>query len=318
MKKFLTRFAIWIVIAFVLALLADVMITVGLRKTAVRKYVVWNDIHRGDIDADLVVLGNSQAWCSYNTYIMDSMLNLNSYNLGIDGHSLEFQLIRYETYQRFNPCPKVVLLNVCFFGTFYIMSDEQYEREQFFPYMTDATLMETVAKKKHITWVDRYVPLYRYFGYRDEVEMGMSSFFGKTGFPDGDFHKGYRGNEYDWNSSGVLLDSVMSSSIDMRLAVDLDRFAKNCCKEDVKLVFVKYPICYPVVERVENLHQSDSIIEAISKKYNIPVLDYYYSDITKDATNYYNYTHLNKKGSELFTMELCHDLDSLAIVSGLQ
>lgn len=317
MKKFVGRFCLWLVILLILAVVADMMISTGLRKVDVRKYAVWNDIYRGEIDADLIVLGNSQAWCSYNTYVMDSMLGLNSYNLGIDGHSLQFQLIRYETYRRFNPKPKAIILNTCFFGTFSIMADEQYEREQFFPYITDGTLMRTVAETKHLTWFDRYLPLYRYFGYRDDVEMGLSAFFGKRDFPDGGLHKGYRGNEYKWENDGMLKDSVVNTSIDIQLVDELERFAESCYNDDIRLVFVKYPICYPLVERVGNLSVCDSVIETISKRFDIPVLEYYYSNITKDSTNYYNYSHLNKKGSKLFTNDLCLDLDSLGIFKGI-
>ena len=316
MKKFVGRFCLWLLILLLLAVGVDAMITVGLRKVDTRKYGVWNDIYKDEINADMVVLGNSQTWCSYNTYLMDSLLDLNSYNLGIDGHSLQFQLIRYKTYRRYNPKPKAVLLNVCYFGTFYIMSDEQYEREQFFPYVTDATLMSTVAETKHLTWFDRYLPLYRYFGYRDDIEMGMASFFGKREFPDGGLHKGFRGNDYSWETTGVLQDSL-KSVIDENQVRELENFAEDCRKEGIALVFVKYPVCYPIVERVSNLRVTDSIFDAIAKRNNVSVLDYYHAAITKDRSNYYNYNHLNKKGSELFTKELCNDLDSLGILSGL-
>ena len=145
MKKFLVRFHIWFVILFLASILVDWMISSGLRKTDIRRYAVWNDIYGGEINADLAVLGNSQAWGGYNTFIMDSMLGLNTYNFGIDGHTLRYQLIRYETYRRFNTQPKVILLNVCSFGTFSIMADKAYDREQFFPYIDDETLISQVC-----------------------------------------------------------------------------------------------------------------------------------------------------------------------------
>ena len=111
--------------------------------------------------------------------------------------------------------------------------------------------------------------------------------------------------------------SVVNVSIDIQLVNELERFAESCYNDDVRLVFVKYPMCYPIVERVSNLNVSDSIIETIEDRYSIPVLDYYYSDITKDTTNYYSFGHLNKKGSKLFTNDLCLDLDSLGIFKGI-
>lgn len=311
MKKFLVRFLIWLTILFFASVLVDWMVSSGLRKTDIRKYAVWNDIYGSEIDADLVVIGNSQAWCSYNTFIMDSMLGFNTYNLGIDGHTLHFQLIRYETYRRFNPKPKVILLNVCYFGTFSIMADEAYDREQFFPYIDDRALISQVAETKHITWTDRYVPLCRYFGYQKDLKNGMSAFFGNKVFQDGGMHKGFRGDNYSWSSNGIPKE--LSDSHDMRLVDELERFAGECDREKIKLVFVKYPMCYPVLEHIRNLRECDSIFETIAAKYNMPILDFYYSDITKDSTNYYNYGHLNRKGAKLFTIELCRELDSIGI-----
>ena len=311
MKKFIVRFLVWLLPVMAVAFLVDYMVSSGLRKTDIRRYAAWNDIYSGKIDADMVVLGNSQAWCSYNTYVMDSMLGLQTYNLGIDGHTLHYQLLRYETYRRFYPKPKVILLNVCFAGTFATMSDAAYDREQFFPYINDDVLIKQVAKEKRITWIDRHVPLCRYFGYRDDVENGVAAFFGKKSFFDGGMYKGFRGNNYPWSSDGI--PEEMCATVDMKSVEELERFAEDCFRENVKLVFVKYPVCYPLAFKVRNLSESDSIFEAIGKEYNIPVLEYYYSDVTYDSTNYYNYTHLNKKGAALFTTELCHDLDSIGI-----
>lgn len=311
MKKFLVRILIWFVILFLASILVDWVVSSGLRKTDIRRYAVWNDIYGGEIDADLVVLGNSQAWGGYNTFIMDSILGLNTYNLGIDGHTLRYQLIRYETYRRYNPRPKVILLNVCSFGTFSIMADEAYDREQFFPYIDDGTLISQVAEAKHITWIDRHLPLYRYFGYREDVENGISAFLGNSDFQDGGMHKGFRGNNSSWTSKRIP-DKVYDT-IDMKLVDELERFAENCDREKIKLVFVKYPMYYSILEHIGNLGESDSIFGTVSGRYNMPILDFYYSNISKDSTNYYNYGHLNSKGAELFTIELCRRLDSIGI-----
>ncbi len=117
MKRFLIQFAIWLGIAFVVAILIDLMISSGLRKTDIRKYAVWNDIYKGGLHSDLIVIGSSRAWCGYNTYILDSLLNCDSYNLGIDGHGIEYQILRYDTYCRYNNPPQVVLVNIDFLST---------------------------------------------------------------------------------------------------------------------------------------------------------------------------------------------------------
>lgn len=299
-----------------LAFVADYMVSTGLRKTDLRKYATWNDIYSGELHPDIVAVGSSRVWLGYNTYVLDSMLHCNSHNLGMDGHYIDFQLIRYDTYRRFNDKPKVVLMNVDCISTFGITADSRYEREQFFPYFFDDTLIDAVAEAKKITWIDRHVPLVRYFGYRDEFEWGMESFFGRRVFADGGMHKGYRGDNTKWDAGPIVhSDTMVEIGADQRAVELLDTFAKRMREEGIKLVFVKSPIYSLLLEKISDVWKSDSIFNQIAEQYQVPVLDYYFSSVSSDSTNFMTPGHLNKKGSELFTMELCRDLDSLGVLN---
>lgn len=303
-------------IPLALAFAADYMITSGLRKTDLRKYSTWNDIYSGELHPDIVAVGSSRVWLGYNTYILDSMLHCNSHNLGLDGHCIDFQLIRYQTFRRFNAKPKVVLLNVDCLSTFGITADSEYEREQFFPYFFDDTLISSVARAKKITWIDRHVPLVRYFGYRNEFEWGMESFFGKKDFFDGGMHKGYCGDNTEWKGWSMLdSDSMVEMSVDQRSVMLLDSFAERTRGEGIGLVFVKSPVYEPLLGKISNVNESDSVFEKIAEKYQIPLLDYYHSAVSRDRSYFMTPGHMNKKGSEVFTMQLCHDLDSLGILN---
>ena len=314
MKQFICRFGIWITIAAVLAIAVDQVITTGLKKTDIRKYSTWNDIYKGGLDADLLVIGASNAWSGFNTYMLDTLLNLNSYNLGLDGSNIDFHIIRYDTYRRFNSKPKIVLINTMFGGILGTSADSQYEREQYFPFIHDKELISRVAEAKKITWIDRHVPLVRYFGYREEFENGILAYFGKTDFLDGGMHKGYRGNEYGWMRASLTMDTIFNVPIEKQSVVLFDSFSKQLKEEGIEVVYVKSPFYYQLKAKIANLEQTDSIFDSISRKYNIPILDYYYSDISIDSMNFYNPGHLNKRGAELFTKELCNGLDSLGIL----
>ena len=45
-----------------------------------------------------------------------------------------------------------------------------------------------------------------------------------------------------------------------------------------------------------------------------PILNYTYDPISYDTNFFYNATHLNKTGAELFTRKLAHDIDSLQLL----
>lgn len=316
MKKFLKQLFIWFAVLFVISLFMDMVITSGLRKTDLRKYAVWNDIYNKEINADVVVIGSSRAWGGYNTYIIDSLLKCNSYNLGFDGHPFDFQLIRYNTYKRFNKDPRMVILNTEFLSTLGNSAELPYEREQFFPYITDDSLISLVAAAKKITFFDRYLPLYRYFGYRDDCENGIAAFFDKRDFFDGGMHKGYRGNEWVWSRGSTIdSDTIIYAGIDRNIANNLDTFCKDLSGSNITVVMVKSPVYHLLYEKFAGIGISDSVYNSISKKYGIPILNYYNSPINMDSTNFYNPSHLNKKGSELFTIQLCHDIDSLQLLN---
>lgn len=316
MKKFIVRFLVWLSIPFVLAYGLDYMISSGLRKTDLRKYAAWNDIYSGELHPDLVAVGSSRVWMGYNTYILDSMLNCDSYNLGLNGHYIDFQIIRYETFRRLNVKPKIVLMNIDFMSTFGITADSEYEREQFFPYFFDDTLIQQVAEAKKITWIDRHVPLVRYFGYRDEFEWGIESFLGRTKFFDGGMHKGYRGEDRTFDRGTVLpKDTVLTAWADKKAVRMLDEFTESLVMDGVKVCFVKSPVYFQLTEKFENVEEIDLIFDTIACKYSVPILDYYNSTVSFDTTNFESPGHLNKKGSEVFTKQLCRDLDSLHIFS---
>lgn len=319
MHRFLRVFLVWSVFAFLGAVSLDAVITTGLRKADLRKYAVWNDIYHGNAGADLLVMGSSRAWCGYSTIIMDSLLHCNSYNLGFDGHPLDFQLIRYETYRRFNPKPRVILLNTDFLSTLGNSADSQYEREQFFPYIDDSKLIRQVQDVKRITFWERYFPLLRYFGYREDMENGVRSFLGKTAFPDGGMHKGYRGNVYRF-SRGTALDADTTYFIhsDNEAVSALRNFVSHACEEGIKVYFIKSPVYVPLIGKFGNVSETDSLFAEIAQEYHLPVLDYYRAPFCYDSTFFSNPSHLNRRGAELFSSRLCEDLLELGICSDLE
>lgn len=311
MGRFLKMISIWLGIVFVLAIIVDYVVTTGLRKTDIRKYAVWNDIYNSNIEADLLVVGSSETWTGYNTYILDSLLGVSSYNIAIDGHGFRYQKLRYETFCRFNNKPKTIVVNLDYPGSLGSNEGYAYEREQFFPFVCDRDLITQVAKDKRITFFDRYLPCYRYYGYREDVENGVASFFGKRRFNDGHLHKGYRGDQLAWEPASLSTDSVYSAPTEM--ADDLDAFVRERKLEGINVILVEFPEYYKLRKKFSNVEEIEGIFRNIAKRNDVPLLDYSNAGICYDTLYYYNSSHLNKIGAEAFTKLLCHDLDSVIV-----
>lgn len=121
-------------------------------------------------------------------------------------------------------------------------------------------------------------------------------------------HKGYRGNDFIWDEASLKDDTIHNIKIDWDIVCQLDDFVNESCSEGVQIVFVKSPVFRPLLNRFTGIAQTDSVFDAIAKRHQIPVLNYYYSPIGRDTSYFYNPSHLNKRGSEVFTRELCGDL----------
>lgn len=308
MNRFLKRIGLFLIVAWVGAFCLDVFITHGLRTFDTRMLSTWNDIYNGKAEGDILALGSSRFWSGISTPILDSMLHCNSYNIAIDGHPLDMQIIRYNTYKRFNGKPKIILLNADFLSTLGNSSEQAYEREQFFPFIWDDSLISVIANRKNITLLDRYVPLYRYIGYRKMIDWGWGSYFGRKDPIEGGMQKGYLGVNYHWSRSSLDLDTVFSATKDIDMAKAMDAFISELIADNIKVILIKSPVYIPLREKFINIDFSDSVYNSISEKYNISIFDFYFDEMSSDSTNFYNPSHLNKKGSEIFTKKLCDSI----------
>lgn len=316
MKKFLLNIGLFVVVIAALAVVGDYVISSGLCKTTIRKYAVWNDIYNGNnLDNDLVLLGASSCWAHYNPMILDSILGISTYNLGIDNHPWYPMIpIRYNAYirnARINP--KYVLINIDI-GTFNSKTDS-YEREQFFPYFwKDNSLITQVADCKEFTWIERYIPIWRYLGYRDEVENGIASFFGKKKFKDDGVYKGHRGNTYAWDRASLNTMDSISLEYNYRAVESLLQFITERKNEGQVVILLKTPVYHELQDRLTDREDMCARYDSIARVSNVILLDYLNHPVVQDSIYFYNSTHLNKRGADIISCQLAHDIDSLGIL----
>jgi hypothetical protein len=268
----------------------------------------WGDIYNTLDYHDITICGSSRAWVQYSPAILDSALNVNSYNLGIDGSYINRQIVKYTTYCRHHPHPKVIIQNIDF-STLGITNG--YEREQYFPYFwTDNQLLNDMNVFEHFSLKERYVPCYRYLGYPKLIRYGL----GLTNDISAKLTKGYLGQEQKWNP--IEFNQQKTIEYDKNpLALKLfDKYLSQLQSDSVETIFVYAPIYRGVTDKIQNIQGMYAMYDSFAVKYNIPILDYNYWSICSDTSYFYNAMHLNKQGAELFTRRLAHDLDSLGII----
>jgi len=305
MKKFLVILVIFGTGLLGLAFVADFVITKRLQKSTTRMLVVWNDIYSGNLQHDVLIMGNSRAWTQYSPQILDSILGVNSYNIGIDGSHFNRQILRYDTYRRFNTTPKAIIQNIDF-ATLGITTG--LEREQFFPYFFDDSLKTESSKYENFNILEKYVPAYRYIGYSSMIQEGIKLVGDKA-----DIKKGYFGIDKPWDGTIFHEVTEFEHGQDSLILSLFDQYLSKANSENIRVIFVYAPMYIGATKKLKNEEGMFIMFDSIAQKYNIPVLNYNYDPISYDSLNFYNATHLNRKNAELFSAKLAHDIDSLGI-----
>lgn len=301
MRRFIINILFFSVGLWLLALIVDVCVSYRFANTEAWDNQVWSKMIRSEMDNDLLILGSSRAFVQYDPRIIDSTLHTNCYNLGRDGKRIDIQYLAYQIYKKYgNTPPKTIVLD--FFDASLALSDP-YNSAFFFPFLWEKDIWKCIHNTQHMKSYWRYVPLIRYYSQWGFVKKNMHSEY--------PIHKGYYSFEKTWDPTDFNnVEKIEFFAEDTAIAI-LDNFLNECVHDSINVILVHSPIYYMYWEKFPDSASMWELYRSFSAKYNIPILDYTTSEICKDTNYFYNARHLNRKGAEIFTRQLAHDLDSL-------
>ena len=312
MNKFILKVVIFCAFIFTISYLIDFVVTTGLRKNESNVFVDWKNIYDGNIDADVIINGSSIAEVQISPKIIDTVLNIKSYNLGMSGFGFRMQGTRYDIYKQHNKRPKVIL-HMVGDGTF-AKFDELFKTEQFLPYIKDPILNSRIKEYKGLDDLDYIVPFKRYSAKYRTVIKGFSSFLNFE-FLKSARYKGYGPNDLGWdnkfNEYIKKYPNGREREIILPIVNSFEKYIETELDNKTQVILVFPPTYYELEKHMLNRSKVVNLYKKISKKYNISFLDYSTSEFSKDKELFYNSTHLNKKGSELFSMQLALDIKKL-------
>ena len=319
MKKFIIHTALFLAPLILLAIPLDYSLSeFTSRNTSISvvadEYSVWNDIFDKKINADIAVYGNSRAWVQFDTNLMTNTIGRECYNFGVDGHSFWIQYLRHKIYLEHNPAPKAIIISVDYLTL--LKRKDLYNYKQFFPYMLNNKSIEKYTSDyQGLNAKEFKIPLLRYQGEHRLL-------FKKLGLSLKSEHKikrrkrGYFGMEMEWNDN---FDKALETKQKLNITPDkpsiqlFDTFLKECKTKNIEVIMVHAPIYEEGLDFIENNDEILDTFKNFSKKYQFDFLDYTTQNICKSKTYFYNASHLNKKGSNLFTKALIKDLKKTKI-----
>lgn len=307
MKKFLIHFSVFLIIWLFISHIADCHLTKKIRQSKSRAIAIWEDIFSSNIKANLIILGSSRACDNYNPRIFDSVLNVYSYNLGMQGSKIDKEVMRYNCYiNHGNSTPSYIIWDLHYCSLDF--SDRVYDY-QFAPYLFDNDIWNLVHNRRHrFSFFDRAIPLLKY--YKNKEIIGYSTT--NSHYWEGAY-KGYLPKTQRWNPNN--LRKQKNGSIQCVLNNEMkDLFYKTIekmQKSGSMVFFVFSPMYIEGQKKINGLYNLLQSYQVIADEKNCYFINYANDSICYDTNYFADGMHLNSFGADVFSKKLSNTLDSI-------
>lgn len=318
MKKLLQNILLFSLPLIAFMFIADWFLSNTLRNSRQGEFGVWNDIYDGAIKSEVVVYGSSRAMVHFDPKIISDSLNVRSYNLGLNGHNFWLQYFRHKELLKHNKRPKLIIHSVDIFTL--VKRKDLFQMQQFLPYMLYNNEIEEWTKDYHgYEAVDFRIPLIRYYGQFKTIGNALKVISGNES-RDSLRYNGFVYRNQAWNDDLVRAREKypnFRAIIDTASVLLFDQYLRECLSNGIALVFVYTPEYIEGQDFVKNRQEVIDLFAMFSEKYNIPFLDYSDNPISYQKEYFYNASHLNGKGAQLFTSILIHDMNQSEKLAGI-
>lgn len=310
MKKFLIKIVCLSAIVGTIAVVLNFCIEKYIRKMDSK----WEKIFDSKVDANVLILGSSRALNHIVPEVLDSILKVNSYNLGEGGYPFSIEYAQFKIYEKYgNPKPELIIQSADLFTL--VKKEDAYNTELTMPYLYEPILKNELEKIYNFSSADFFLPAFKYRSKLVQINRNKKMMELIAGNPLN--KKGFIAQDDKWRGFELAVQ-LAGDSIDGKMDSDMvnlfDEYLNHCKQSGIKVVMVFTPEYYKATEYTSNREKIKNIYRSFSKKYDFPFLDYSTDPLCYDTIYFYNAMHLNGAGAKIFSKELAHDIDSLGIL----
>lgn len=298
MRTFLKRGVLFTILAFLCLYSGDFLLSRRIQQASRLVYEGWYNLMHGKIDADLVVIGSSRAALHVNPAILDSTLDIRTYNLGMTGANADLHLAKYHLFRCFNRKPSAIVHCV---DVNSMQASIPYQREQYFPWFWNRAFRETIFPIIRFSAAEKLLPLYRFYG------AGSLSLIQREPTT---LYKGFKGMDPGWHDVELGSDQFR---VDAGIAASFEDYLSQAAEEGIPVVLVFPPLYHEKAARIQGRDELFGFYEGLAREHGIPFLDYSGMALCRDTTFFSDNEHLNIRGADIFTDSLARDLIHLGL-----
>lgn len=308
MKKFVIKIAIFGVVLYGLAWGLDYMISKGLYQMDDYRFMSWHEIQQGNINADILIMGNSRALSHFEPWTVDSITGMSCYNIGLGGYAITVDDMKYLYYRLYNKKPKLIILQVDHMTLRNDSAPHRHQSEQFLPLIYDRRIHSEMRRVGY-SWLDVHCPLYRYFGYQMVIKNGLFEYLGVKHYVNTPSRQGMHYENGRWDGTELAKMDSIHAELDEHGKKYFESFMQRCVDEGVRVLLVNSPNYIGATVKTVGLEVVNAYYDSIAAAYQTEYWNYTYNyAMCNDTTNFVVSIHMNPKATHQFSIDIANRL----------
>ena len=317
MKRFIIKTVAFFTILLGLAWGLDYIISKGLLEMEDYRFMSWSEMQKGDINADIVIMGNSRGFSHFEPWTIDSICNTTSYCLGLGGYSITVQDLKYHYYRLYNKKPKYIIQQVDYYTLRNDSAPHQHESEQYLPMIYDSRIHDEFLRVGY-TNLDIYCPLYRYWGYQMVIKNGLLEFLGVKHYVRDPSRRGHHYEKGEWDGSELARMDTIHAQFNLKGKAYFEQYMRERAEEGIKVILVNSPTYIGANNKTTGLDKINTYFDSIASVYNTVYWNYNEGyEMCSDTANFCVSVHMNPQATHQFSIDFANDLkayiDSVSI-----
>ena len=292
----------------------DRFATYGLSKSKFNTFKDLNDLYANRTKAEIVLLGSSRTYVMMNPIILDSVLKMNTYNLGQDGAGIYVHKAIFSDVITHNKNTlKKIIHNIDL--TTLLPNKLNYSKESFYPHLNNKNLYNNLFNFDRTIWKYKYLPMYKF--QNNLAHFGRGFMLGLNIKIQENYNKlkGYKPRNENWNSDfDNYKNSLTSNEIiyDETLIEDGFKIIESLINETARM---KIDYCFvfsPLYTEMYNMQLQNKMLISRLQGYadkfeHVSFYDYSNLPMNTKKSYFYNSYHLNSTGADIFSGILAND-----------
>ncbi|MFC6098035.1 hypothetical protein ACFPVY_15375 [Flavobacterium qiangtangense] len=292
MKKFLKRLLIFTVLFFVVDKLFYIFIYLS------PNYQVDNRIEKlleGEINKEVIILGSSRGAMNIMANQLEAQTAKSAYNIAFPGSDVTFHDFILKTLLKFNKKPKIIIFALDSPSELLPTASINYRFDRLYPLVKYDYINQELINKGDRNFTSWFLCLSRLNKTNLSLKRNSTKFDNVQ--PDGS-------TPLDFENPNFKADYILSvGNYEIKDESDEKRKAfksilDQCQSNNIKLIFAFSP----------NFQIYNIAFEKRMRQFKTPNSSFFVYDSLnssyKDASNFYDESHLNAKGAKIFTSEL--------------